>query len=116
MELDHFGRLGSRHWSPAFVFPVGPRLGDTLPLTLQQKTALEFGDSRQHRDHELAGWSAGIDPLTSHAEHDQANATAIQVIHNAQQVHGAPGKAIWLTADQRVASADEPQGLAETIT
>jgi hypothetical protein len=53
--------------------------------------------------------------LTAHAEHDQTDATAIKVVRDTQQVRGTPGKAIWLAGHERVTSADEPQGLAETI-
>ena len=53
--------------------------------------------------------------LTAHAEHDQTDATAIKVVHDTQQVRGTPGKAIRLAGHECVTSADEPQGLAETI-
>ena len=50
-----------------------------------------------------------------HAEHDQADATAIQVVHDPQQVGGASGQPIGLAGDQRIASADEAQGFLEPI-
>jgi hypothetical protein len=63
-------------------FPSCFCLRHTFSLTFQQQTTLEFSDGRQHGHHQLAGGIAGVDPLTTHAEHDQADATAIQVVHN----------------------------------
>jgi hypothetical protein len=54
--------------------------------------------------------------LAPHAEHDQTDATAIEGIHDPQQVRRAPGKAIWFTGYQRFTSADEAQNLVDTIT
>ena len=48
-------------------------------------------------------------------KHDQTDATAIEVVHDTQQVGGTPGKAIRLASHECVTSANEPQGLAETI-
>ena len=79
-------------------FPSCFALATPFPLTLQQKSALEFGNGRQHGDHQLAGRAPRVDPLTAHAEHDQTDATAIKVVHDTQQVGGAPGKAIRLAA------------------
>jgi hypothetical protein len=74
-----------------------------------------LGDGRQDGDHQLAGRASRVDPLTAHAEHDQTDATAIQVVHDPQEVCGAPGKTIGLAADQRDIPSDEAQGFLEPI-
>jgi hypothetical protein len=88
---------------------------DPFTLALQQEAAFEFGDSAEHGDHQLAGRVPGVDLLTAHAEHDQTDATAIQVIHNPQQVGGASGKAVGLTNEECVVPTDEAQGFLEAI-
>jgi hypothetical protein len=86
-----------------------------FPLPFQQETALKLGNGPQHGDHQLAGRSAGVDLLATHAEHDKADATAVEVIDDPQEVRGAPGKAIWLARYQRVTSADKAQGFLQPI-
>ena len=115
IELDHLGGLGACGRLPALVFPILLGLRYPFALALQQKSALEFGNGRQHGDHQLAGRAPCVDPLTAHAEHDQTDATAIKIVHDPQQVGGTPGKAIRLAAHQGIPTADEPQSLAETI-
>jgi hypothetical protein len=66
-------------------------------------------------NHQLAGWSAGVDPLATHAEHDQTDATTVQVIHDPQQVRGASCQPVRLAGHQRVATADEAQGFLQSI-
>ncbi len=100
---------------PAFVFPVLLRLRHAFSLPLQQEAAFELRDSAEHGDHQLAGRGAGIDLLTAHAQHDQADTTAIQVIHNPQEVCGAFGKAIGLASYYGIPTADEAQSFLQPI-
>jgi hypothetical protein len=44
--------------------------------------------------------------LASDAERDQADASAIEVVHGPQQIYGASGKPIRLTGHRGVTSAD----------
>jgi hypothetical protein len=47
------------------------------------------GDGTQHGNHQLPGRAPGVDRLATHAEHDQADATASEIVHNPQKARGA---------------------------
>jgi len=83
-NLIYLSSFGACRWLPALVFSIRPGLGHPFALSLQKETALEFGNSRQQGDHQLASWAPRVDPLTAHAEHDQTDATAIKVVHGPQ--------------------------------
>jgi hypothetical protein len=73
----------------AFVFAGGLRLGDALALAIQHDLALPRRHSCQDRQHELAGRVAGVQPLTAHGQHHQADAPLRQVGFDGWQFGGA---------------------------
>jgi hypothetical protein len=68
----------------------------------------------QHGDHQLAGCSAGIDPLPARTRHDQTDATAIEII----AIRRRSVVLLEVCRDDRspsCATADEAQGFLELI-
>jgi len=56
-----------------------------------------------------------LDPSSAHAEHDEADTTAIQVVCHPQQARVASGKTIGLAADRRVTAPNEAQSFLKAI-
>jgi hypothetical protein len=83
-QPKYFSGLSSCRGRASFVFAVGLGLGYTLALPLQQQPTLEFSDGAEHSDHQLAGRAPGVDPLATHAEHDQTDAAPVEVFQDAQ--------------------------------
>src|SRR5713101_697681 len=83
-DTDEFGRLanavpGRQRRAYGADFVVGhlrpsdrlaapgalrPRLGDASPDPLHDHGPLELGEHAEHLEHGLAGWRAGIEPLS----------------------------------------------------
>jgi hypothetical protein len=54
--------------------------------------------------------------LATHRQHDEADATAIEVVYDPQKVGGAPGKSVRFGRHKGVISADEAQSVLQLIT
>ena len=85
-------------------------------MPFQKQPPFEFSNCPEHGDHELASWRTSVDALTTHAEHDQADTTAIKVFDDPQKVGSASRQPVRLTHHQRIATTDEPQSLFEPVT
>jgi hypothetical protein len=116
IQFQNLSSLCPRCGLSTFVFPVLFGFGNPFALTFQKQTTLEFSYCAEHGDHQLAGWRTSVDALTSHREHDQADASTIKVFHDPQKVSGASSKTIGLGDDQRISTPHEPQSLLEAIT
>ena len=89
---------------PSLVFPVGFRFGDPFALPLKHHFPLEGRDRPDHREHELAGRSAGVG---SKVQDMQRSALELHPIRDLQEVLGGASEPVELRHYQSVALSDE---------
>lgn len=89
--VDSFKTLGIQSdGSAAFISAVCFGNGDAFFLPLKDVLPLKLIDRPDHRQHELSGWSGGIDVFLVA---DQMNLLALEQLHDLKQVSSASGKA-----------------------
>jgi len=66
---------------------------------MSKRRAMSVRCNPSSDNHQFPCRRTSVDLLAAHAEHDEADATAIEVFDDSQQVRGTPGQTIRLGDD-----------------